>query len=77
MREKQEIKERKAHKKEAERINNMETELQMLEESPQVNIHPDGFKATLKKISNWKTPSHGGIHGFWFKKNHLKTRQTE
>ena len=22
----------------------------------------------LKKISNWKTPGHDGIHGFWFKK---------
>ena len=21
-----------------------------------------------KKISNWKTPGHDGIHGFWFKK---------
>ena len=21
-----------------------------------------------KKISNWKTPGHNGIHGFWFKK---------
>ena len=20
------------------------------------------------KISNWKTPGHDGIHGFWFKK---------
>ena len=23
---------------------------------------------TLKKISNWKTPGHAGIHGFWYKK---------
>ena len=22
----------------------------------------------LKKISNWKTPGHDGVHGFWFKK---------
>ena len=26
------------------------------------------LKKTLKKISNWKTPGHDGIHGFWFKK---------
>ena len=26
------------------------------------------LKTTLKKISNWKTPGHDGIHGFWFKK---------
>ena len=32
-----------------------------------VNIHPDGFKTTLKKIENWKTPGLYGIHGFWFK----------
>ena len=46
----------------------METELQMLEECPQVNIHPDGLKATFKKIANWKTPVLDSIHGFWFKK---------
>ena len=28
----------------------------------------EGPKMTLKKISNWKTPGHDGIHGFWFKK---------
>ena len=46
----------------------METELRMLEEGPQVNIHPDGLKPTLKKIANWKTPGLGGTHRFWFKK---------
>ena len=44
----------------------MKTELRMLEEYPQVNIQPDGLKATLKKIANWKTPRLDGIHGFWF-----------
>ena len=34
----------------------MKTELRMLEEGLQVNIHPDTLKVTLKKISNWKTP---------------------
>ena len=45
----------------------MNTELQMLEEDPQVYIHPDGLKATLK-IANWKTHGLDSIHGFWFKK---------
>ncbi len=31
-------------------------------------IHIELLKKTLKKISNWKTPGHDGIHGFWFKK---------
>ena len=31
-------------------------------------IHTDLLKMTLKKISNWKTPGHDGIHVFWFKK---------
>ena len=44
----------------------MGTELRMLEEGPQGNIHSDGFKVTLKKISNWKTPGLDDIHGFWF-----------
>ena len=26
------------------------------------------LRATLKKVANWKTPGHDGIHGFWFKK---------
>ena len=45
----------------------METELQMPEEGPQVNIHPDWHKATLKMIPNWKTPGLDGIHEFWVK----------
>ena len=42
----------------------METELRMLEEGLQVNIHPDALKVTLKKYSNWKTPGLDDIHGF-------------
>ena len=45
--------ERNDHDKKAEWINNMETELRMLEEDPQVNTHPDGLKTTFKKIANW------------------------
>ena len=58
----------KYHNKKAEWINNMETELQMLEKSPQVNIHLDTLKVQLKRISNWKTPSQNGIRRFWLKK---------
>ena len=32
------------------------------------NTHRLTHKKTLKRISNWKTPSHDWIHGFWFKK---------
>ena len=46
----------------------MEIELRMLEEDPQVNIHPEGISVTLKKIANRKTPGFNGIHGFWFEK---------
>ena len=42
----------------------METELRMLEVGPKVNIHLDGFKATLKKIANWKTSGLDSIHRF-------------
>ena len=31
-------------------------------------IHTDLLRTTLKKVSNRKTPSHDGKHGFWFKK---------
>ena len=43
----------------------METELQILEEGSQENIHPVGFKVTIKKIENRKTPGLDGIHGIW------------
>ena len=59
------ILERKDHNKKAELIN-MKIELRKLDKDPQVNIHPNGIKPTLKKIANWKTLSLDGIHGFWF-----------
>ena len=40
----------------------------MLEEGPQVNIHPEGLKPALKNIANWKTHGLDDIHEFWFKK---------
>ena len=46
----------------------MTRELEGLEEGPKVEIHIELLKKTLKKISNWKTPGHDGIHRFWFKK---------
>ena len=46
----------------------MTRELERLEEGPKAEIHIELLKKTLKKISNWKTPCHDGIHGFWFKK---------
>ena len=58
----------KKHNEKAEGINNMTRELEGLKEAPKAEIHTDLFKMTLKKISNWKTPGHDGIHGFWFKK---------
>ena len=51
----------------AELINDMTRELG-LEEGFKAEIHIELLKKTLKKISNWKTPGHDGIHGFWFKK---------
>ena len=58
----------KKHNENAEWINNMTKELEGLEEPPKMEIHIDLLKATLKRISNWKTPGHDRIHGFWFKK---------
>ena len=46
----------------------MTRELGGLEEGTKAEIHIDLPKKTLKKTSNWKTPGHDGIHGFWFKK---------
>ena len=58
----------KKHNENAEWINNITRELEGLEEGPKTEIHIDLLKKTLKRISNWKTPGHDGIHGFWFKK---------
>ena len=56
------------HNEKAEWINNMIRELEGLKEGPKAEIHTDLLKITLKEISNWKTPGHDGVHGFWFKK---------
>ena len=45
----------------------MTKKLQGLAEGPKVEIHIDLLKTTLE-ISNWKTPGHDGINGFWVKK---------
>ena len=58
----------KKHNENAEWINNITRELEGLEEGSEMEIHVDLLKTTLKRISNWKTPGHDGIHGFWFKK---------
>ena len=56
------------HNEKAEWINNITRELEGLKEGLLVEIHIDLLKTTLKRISNWKTPGHDGIHSFWFKK---------
>ena len=58
----------KKHNENAEWINNITRELDRLEEGPEMEIHVDLLRTTLKRISNWKAPGHDGIHGFWFKK---------
>ena len=57
----------KKHYENAEWINNITRELEGFEEGPQMEIHVDLLKTTLKRISNWKAPGHR-MHGFWFKK---------
>ena len=34
-----------------------------LEEGLKAKIHHESLRATLKKVPNWKTPGHDGIHG--------------
>ena len=46
----------------------MTREIEGLGEGPKAEINIELLKNTLKKISNWKTPGHDGIHEFWFKK---------
>ena len=58
----------KQQNEKAEWITHITRELEQLEEGPKAEIHTDLLKTTLKKVSNWKTPGHDGIHGFWFKK---------
>ena len=58
----------KKHNEKAEWINHITRELEKLEESLKAEIQTDLLKTTFKKVLNWKTPGHDGIHGFWFKK---------
>ena len=55
---------KKKHDEKAEWINIMAIELEGLEEGPKAEIYTDLLKTILKKISNWKKPGLGGIHGF-------------
>ena len=59
---------KKKHDKRDEWINDITRERERLEEGPKAEILIDLLKTTLKRIPNWKTPGHDGIHGFWFKK---------
>ena len=59
---------RKKHNENAEWINNITRELEGLKEGLKMEIHVDLLKITLKRITNWKAPSHDGIHCFWLKK---------
>ena len=61
-------KKKKNHNEKAEWRNNKIRELEGLEEGLKAKIQIDLFKTTLKRISNWKTSGHDGIHGFWLKK---------
>ena len=58
----------KIHNEKAEWINHITRELEELEEDRKAEIHTDLLQTTLPKVSNWKTPGHDGIHGFWFKR---------
>ena len=44
-------------------INNMK-KTQVVEEGYEADIQ--SLRETLKKVPNRKTPSHDGVHGFWF-----------
>ena len=46
----------------------MEKELYALKEDTKTKIHIELLRATLEKVSNWKTPGPDGIYGYWFKK---------
>ena len=58
----------KKHNENAEWINNITRELERLEVGPKTEIHINLLKTTMKRIPNWETPFHDGIHDFWFKK---------
>ncbi len=47
---------KRTQQKKAEWVNNMEKELEETEEVSKAIIRLDSLRATLKKVSNWKTP---------------------
>ena len=51
---------------EADWIKNVKKELKGLEKDPKAKLQQDSPRATLKKVPNWKTLGHDGIHGFRF-----------
>ena len=56
------------HNEKAEWINNITKELERGQRWPKSGNKHRFTQNNTKKISNWKTPGHDGIHGFRFKK---------
>ena len=44
----------------------MEKEWEGIEEGQKAKIYIDLFRATLKRVPNWKTPGNDSIHVYWF-----------
>ena len=54
-------------------------EFQGLENGLELDVHvnsPSGKKKQNRKETNWKTPDHDGIHGFWLTHTRLSTRDS-
>ena len=62
------ILERREHVRKAKWIRSTGKELDALEEALKVKIHLNSIRVTVKKVTNWKTPGHDGIHGYCLKK---------
>ena len=58
----------KKYNKKAEWINNMTRDIRRTWRRPKGGNTHRFTQNDTNKISNWKTPGHDGIHGFWFKK---------
>ena len=59
--------ERREHNRKAERVNNVEKQLE-LEEGPKGEILLDSLRETYKNVPNCKMPGHDGVYGYWFTK---------
>jgi len=55
------------HNKQAEWLNDEREEMKKIEEAEWIDLTPETFTKTTKKLANWKAPGSDQVQNFWIK----------